>query len=47
MMDAGAAGYLDKNVRAEQLIDSIRRAVSGENLFDEQQKSEPAGGMRT
>jgi DNA-binding NarL/FixJ family response regulator len=38
MMDAGAAGYLDKNVRAEQLIDSIRRAVSGENIFDEQQK---------
>jgi DNA-binding NarL/FixJ family response regulator len=39
MMDAGAVGYLDKETRAEQLIDAIRRAASGENLFDEQQKS--------
>lgn len=39
MMDAGAVGYLDKEVNAEQLIDAIRRTVSGESLFDEQQKT--------
>ena len=38
MIDAGAVGYLDKEVRAEQLINAIRRATSGENLFDEMQK---------
>lgn len=38
MMDAGAAGYLDKTVEAEQLIASIRLAASGANLFDEKQK---------
>ena len=38
MMDAGAAGYLDKTVEAEQLIDSIRLVASGANLFDEKQK---------
>lgn len=38
MMDAGAVGYLDKESRAEQLIDAIRRATSGESLFDKQQK---------
>lgn len=38
MMDAGAVGYLDKEARSEQLIAAIRRAASGENLFDEQQK---------
>ncbi|GJQ53298.1 MAG: DNA-binding response regulator [Anaerolineaceae bacterium] len=38
MMDAGATGYLDKTVEAEQLINSIRLAASGVNLFDEEQK---------
>lgn len=38
MMDAGAVGYLDKEARAEQLIDAIRRAASGENLYDKWQK---------
>ena len=38
MMDAGAVGYLDKEARAEQLIDAICRAASGESLFDAQQK---------
>lgn len=37
MMDAGAAGYLDKKLRASQLISSIRRAAKGEILFDEEQ----------
>jgi NarL family two-component system response regulator LiaR len=37
MMDAGATGYLDKEMRAEQLIHAIRRAASGELLFDEEQ----------
>lgn len=39
MMDAGAVGYLDKEARAEQLVEAIRRAASGESLYDEQQKS--------
>lgn len=38
MMDAGAAGFLDKEAKVEQLIGAIRRAASGESLFDEQQK---------
>lgn len=38
MMDAGAAGFLDKETRAEQLIEAIRRAASGESLYDEWQK---------
>lgn len=38
MMEAGAVGFLDKEARAEQLIEAIRRAASGESLFDEQQK---------
>ncbi len=39
MMEAGAAGYLDKNIRAERLIEAIRRAAHGESLFDEAQIS--------
>lgn len=38
MMDAGAAGYLNKEIKEEQLINAIRCAASGENLYDEQQK---------
>jgi DNA-binding NarL/FixJ family response regulator len=38
MMDAGAVGYLNKEARVEQLIEAIRRATSGESLFDEQQR---------
>jgi DNA-binding NarL/FixJ family response regulator len=45
MMDAGAVGYLDKEMRAEQLINAIRRAASGENLYDEQKKRERVSGM--
>jgi len=37
MMEAGAAGYLDKKIRAGQLISSIRRAARGEILFDKEQ----------
>jgi DNA-binding NarL/FixJ family response regulator len=37
MMEAGVAGYLDKKLRAGQLIASIRRAARGEILFDEKQ----------
>jgi len=37
MMEAGVAGYLDKKLRAGQLISSIRRAASGEILFDKEQ----------
>ena len=38
MMDAGAVGYLDKEIGAERLIKAIRSVASGENLYDEQQK---------
>jgi DNA-binding NarL/FixJ family response regulator len=37
MMDAGVSGYLSKNESTDRLIDAIRRAVSGENLFDDEQ----------
>lgn len=37
MMDAGVSGYLEKSLRAEQLISSIRRAACGELLFSEEQ----------
>ena len=37
MLAAGASGYLDKSQRGEQLIEAIRRAAAGENLFTEQQ----------
>ena len=37
MMEAGAAGYLNKKLQAGQLISSIRRAAHGEILFDEEQ----------
>lgn len=37
MMDAGAVGYLDKKIEANQLISAIRRAVHGEILFDNEQ----------
>jgi two-component system response regulator NreC len=37
MMEAGAAGYLDKKLQASQLLFSIRRAARGEILFDKEQ----------
>lgn len=37
MMEAGVSGYLEKNLRGEQLIASIRRAACGELLFSEEQ----------
>lgn len=37
MMDAGAAGLLDKNESGERLVGAIRRAANGEVLFDRQQ----------
>jgi DNA-binding NarL/FixJ family response regulator len=37
MLDAGVVGYLDKNVRGEDLLVAIRRAAAGENLFTEAQ----------
>ena len=37
IMDAGAAGLLSKEASAERLVGAIRRAVSGEILFDDQQ----------
>jgi two-component system, NarL family, response regulator LiaR len=37
MMEAGAAGYLDKKLRARQLISAIRRAARGEVIFTKEQ----------
>lgn len=37
MMEAGAVGYLDKRLRAGELISAIRRAVRGEILFTKEQ----------
>jgi len=37
MMDAGAAGYLDKKMRANDMLAAIRRAARGEFLFDKEQ----------
>jgi len=37
MLEAGAAGYLDKKLRAGQLISAIRRAARGETVFTKEQ----------
>lgn len=37
MIDAGAAGLIDKNESGERLVGAIRRAASGEILFDSAQ----------
>jgi len=37
MMDAGAAGYLDKKLQTWQIVSSIRRAASGEFVFEKTQ----------
>ncbi len=38
MIESGTAGYLNKKIKAEQLIKAIRRAASGENLYSRQQQ---------
>jgi len=38
MLDAGAAGYLDKNTRGEALLDAIRQAAYGQILFTQEQR---------
>jgi DNA-binding NarL/FixJ family response regulator len=37
MLDAGAAGYFNKNERTENLVDAIRRAARGELLVTNEQ----------
>ncbi|MFN8434287.1 MAG: response regulator transcription factor [Anaerolineales bacterium] len=37
MLDAGATGYMDKNITSKRLINAIRRAVNGDLLFDQSQ----------
>lgn len=37
MMDAGAAGYLDKKLKGNDLLNAIRRAARGEILYDREQ----------
>lgn len=38
MLDAGAAGYLDKGTRAQQLVEAIRVAAAGQTLFTQEQQ---------
>lgn len=38
MLDAGAAGYLDKNERGEALLEAICRAACGQILFTQEQR---------
>ena len=38
MLEAGVAGYLDKNARGEALLDAIRRAACGQILFTQEQR---------
>lgn len=37
MMESGVAGYVDKKLRAGQLVSAIRRAARGEILFEPEQ----------
>lgn len=37
MMEAGAAGYLDKKLKGNDLLNAIRRAARGEYLYDKEQ----------
>lgn len=37
-MEAGVIGFLSKEAEAEQLVEAIRRAASGESLFDALQR---------
>ncbi len=38
MLQAGAAGYLDKNKRSQELVNAIRRAAEGQALFTQEQR---------
>lgn len=44
---AGARGYLLKNIETDFLLDSIRRAASGESVMSSQMASKLADAMRT
>jgi len=38
MLEAGVAGYLNKDISPDRLISAIRRAAYGDNLIDDSQK---------
>jgi len=42
---AGAAGYVLKEIRSDDLLDTIRRAAVGQNLFDPAVRAEVVLGM--
>ncbi|KFF59947.1 LuxR family transcriptional regulator [Cryobacterium sp. MLB-32] len=42
---AGAAGYVLKEIRSDDLLDTIRRAAAGENLFDPVTRAAVIQGM--
>jgi DNA-binding NarL/FixJ family response regulator len=46
MMEAGAAGYLDKKMKANDLLDAIRRAARGEFLYERNKWSGRNGGEK-
>jgi DNA-binding NarL/FixJ family response regulator len=47
MIEAGAAGYMSKGESTERLVDAIRRAASGEILFDSEQFARARQWRRT
>jgi len=42
---AGAAGYVLKEIRSDDLLDKIRRAAAGESLFDPEVKAQIVAGL--
>jgi two-component system, NarL family, nitrate/nitrite response regulator NarL len=46
-LQAGARGYLLKNIETDFLVDSIRRAVAGESIMSQQMTSRLADAMRS
>ncbi|MGD2139680.1 MAG: response regulator [Burkholderiales bacterium] len=43
---AGASGYLLKNIETEALLDSVRRAVSGDSVVSEEMTTKLVKGLR-
>jgi two-component system, NarL family, nitrate/nitrite response regulator NarL len=44
-LQAGAVGLLDKAMRFDALVDSVRKAAAGESLVDESQRAELLAGL--
>ncbi len=44
-LEAGAVGLLDKAMRFDALVDSVRKAVAGESLVNDSQRAELVGDL--